>query len=487
MSVRVRFAPSPTGHLHIGGVRTALFNYLFAKANSGQFILRIEDTDTERSNNIYTEDILKSLQWLGLNWDEGPIFQSQHFERYKEVAESLVRGQAAYFCDCTPELLDEERKALEAQGKKPMYGGRCREKGLSSGVIRFKTPKQGVTSFEDLIRGTISVQNQEIEDFILLRNNKTPTYNLACVVDDFDGKMSHIVRGDDHINNTPKQVLIFDALKYKTPLYAHLPMILGTDKKKLSKRHGAVSANVYRTDGFLPEAVVNYLARLGWSHGDQEIFSIEELIRYFSLEKIGKSGAVFNTEKLLWLNGHYIRAAKDERLAKLLFEDFSEVLNEYGKISALKERLSSEDGLGVIFLTKQKVKTLKEMAVLIRPFVFDGPLPLDEAIAVGWTKNTLSGPIEHVISEIKHLVESKASANKGIDKTIAECGVDVKTLETLFRATADRYQMKLVELAQPTRFLLQGVTVGPSLFDFMSRFSFRAIESRLRAYEQAFK
>lgn len=492
-SVRVRFAPSPTGYLHIGGVRTALFNYLFAKGHDGQFILRIEDTDTERSNAVYTEDILKSLQWLGLNWDEGPIFQSQRFERYREACYQLVEKGHAYFCYCTPEEIEVERKRLEAEGKKPMYAGKCRDLPIHNGkpnpnsgpaVIRFKTPRSEGTSFQDVIRGQITFQNIEMDDFVLLRGNGSPTYNLACVVDDYDGRMTHIIRGDDHINNTPKQVLIFKALGYEPPQFVHLPMILGADKKKLSKRHGAVSANQYRADGFLPQAVINYLARLGWAHGDQEVFSKEELIKLFGLEKIGKSNAVFNTEKLLWLNGHYIRESTDEKLAKILLEDFADEFNAWGRVPSLREKLTSPNGLGLIGLAKQKVRTLKELAALLRPLIWDGEIPLDENTYAQWPRARLTGPFDHILSELEHVTKD---GQKSEGALLLDLGADAKTLETLYRGTADRFGMKLVELAQPTRFFIQGATAGPQLFDVISRMPWAVVKRRLQRYSAVLK
>jgi glutamyl-tRNA synthetase len=361
-----------------------------------------------------------------------------------------------------------------------MYGGKCRERGLKSGVIRFKVPRDGETAFQDVIRGRIAFQNVEMDDFVLLRANGTPTYNLACVVDDYDGRMTHIIRGDDHINNTPKQVLIFKALGYEPPLFVHLPMILGSDKKKLSKRHGAVSANAYRADGFLPHAVVNYLARLGWSHGDQEIFSKEELVRFFSLEKIGKSNAVFNTEKLLWLNAHYIREMPDESLARILLEDFSEELGAFGKIERLREKLLASNGLSLTALFKAKAKTLKELAQQLRPALWDGALPLDENVYAQWSKARLSGPLDHILSELRHLTKD-GQGNLG------ELGADAKALETLYRATADRFTMKLVELAQPTRFFLQGTVNGPQLFDVMARMPWSVVRSRLGRHAEVLK
>lgn len=489
--VRVRFAPSPTGYLHIGGVRTALFNYLFARHAGGKFVLRIEDTDTGRSESIYTEDILKSLQWLGLNWDEGPIFQSQRFERYREACRELVKKGHAYFCYCTPEELDAERKLFESAGKKPMYGGKCRPKdgvpqaaepdpARGPAVIRFKVPKSGETPFTDAIRGRIAFQNSEIEDFVILRANGSPTYNLACVVDDYDGKMTHIIRGDDHINNTPKQVLIFEALGYSPPIFAHLPMILGADKKKLSKRHGSVSANQYRADGYLPHAVINYLARLGWGHGDQEVFSLEELVRFFTLEKIGKSNAVFNVEKLMWLNSHYIRLTPDGELAKALLEDFGEELRLFGEIPALDEKLAARPVLELIGLSKQKVRTVKELAALMRPLLFEGEIALDAEVAAQWNKARLSDVFEHVLSELKHLIGAA-------DGVLLDAGIDPKKLEMLYRATADRFGMKLVELAQPTRFFLTGSTVGPQLFDVIARLPAPLVVARLRRYADILK
>ncbi|MBI2607158.1 MAG: glutamate--tRNA ligase [Deltaproteobacteria bacterium] len=519
--VRVRFAPSPTGYLHIGGVRTALFNYLFAKHTGGKFVLRIEDTDTGRSESIYTEDILKSLQWLGLNWDEGPIFQSQRFERYREACRELVRSGHAYYCYCSPEELDAERKLFESAGKKPMYGGKCRPKDGSphepgrknsadalfllerqrsdmrreeksaaepdpargSAVIRFKVPKSGETAFTDAIRGRIAFQNSEIEDFVILRANGAPTYNLACVVDDYDGKMTHIIRGDDHINNTPKQVLIFEALGYPPPIFAHLPMILGADKKKLSKRHGSVSANQYRAEGYLPHAVINYLARLGWGRGDQEVFSLEELVRFFTLEKIGKSNAVFNVEKLMWLNGHYIRLTSDQDLAEALLEDFGEELRSFGEIAALDEKLRALPIQGLIGLSKQKVRTLKELAVLMRPLLFEGEIALDAEVAAQWNKARLTDVFEHVLSELKHLTGGGAWK----DGVLLDAGIDPKKLEMLYRATADRFGMKLVELAQPTRFFLTGSTVGPQLFDVIARLPAPLVFARLKRYADILK
>ena len=487
--VRTRFAPSPTGFLHIGGVRTALFSYLFAKGRGGDFILRIEDTDTERSNESYTQDIMKSLQWMGLNWDEGPIFQSQQFERYSEVCRQLVRSGHAYYCYCTPEELDLERKALESAEKKPMYGGRCRDLGHQTpdpargpAVIRLRVPRTGEVSFEDQIRGLISFQCTEIEDFVCQRSNGSPTYNLSCVVDDADEQMSHVIRGDDHINNTPKQILIYRGLGVEPPLFAHLPMILGPDKKKLSKRHGAVSANQYRSDGYLPHAVINYLARLGWGHGDQEVFSREELLELFSLDKIGKSSAVFNTEKLNWLNGHYMRETPAQVLADILISDFLPELQKSDQNSRVQSQLTSAHGLELINLGKTKVKLLGELATLLSPLISDAQrITLDEAQAKSlWSLGKIGESFQQILRELDHLIPSGTATQEGL----IDLGIDAKKVETLYRATAERYGLKLVELAQPTRFFLSGVTVGPSLFDVMVRMPWIVVRERLGRYSE---
>lgn len=505
--VKVRFAPSPTGFLHIGGVRTALFNYLYARLKGGVFVLRIEDTDTERSKVEFTEDILKSLKWLGLEWDEGPIFQSERFNRYEQVCHELVAKGHAYYCYCTPEELEAERKSLEALGKKPKYSGKCRgEAQLQSAVkqslapvIRFKVPHEGETSFHDVIRGTIVFKNEEIEDFVILRANRTPTYNVACVVDDYDGKITHVIRGDDHINNTPKQVLIFQALEFQVPQFVHLPMILGPDKKKLSKRHGSVSSTQYRADGFMPDALINYLARLGWSHGDQEIFSRDELIQFFSLEKIGKSNAVFNPEKLLWLNGHYVRSASDERLSKLLTEDFKPVLEKYGPVLDLEKRLQGAHGLALIALCKQKVRTLVELAQLLAPLVWMGTLNIAAEVAGALVQK--AGAVLFQVAEacvpktsqwdldIFHKANQKIfklltdtvgdHALKAPNKTLLDYGVDAKNLETIYRQVAEELGIKLVQLAQPTRYFVQATQVGPPLFEVLVHMDWEVLRLRL--------
>ncbi|HKI51915.1 MAG TPA: glutamate--tRNA ligase [Geothermobacteraceae bacterium] len=318
--LRVRFAPSPTGYLHIGGARTALFNYLLAKKEQGIFVLRIEDTDLERSTQESVDAILQAMDWLGLSYDEGPFYQSERSKLYMSKIDQLLAEGKAYRCYCTPEELEAKREAAQQNGTKPRYDGTCRNRSDQPDapcVIRFKTPLEGATSFVDRIKGTISVDNAELDDLIIARTDGSPTYNFVVVIDDAEMGMTLVLRGDDHINNTVRQIPIYQALGYPVPEFGHVPMILGSDKKRLSKRHGATSVMAYQELGFLPEAMVNYLVRLGWSFGDEEIFSMAELIEKFSLENVGRSAGVFNPEKLLWLNSHYIKEKTPEQLAEL--------------------------------------------------------------------------------------------------------------------------------------------------------------------------
>jgi len=318
--LRVRFAPSPTGYLHIGGARTALFNYLLARKEQGTFVLRIEDTDLVRSTQESVDAILQAMDWLGLSYDEGPFYQSERSELYKSKIDQLLAEGKAYRCFCTPEELEAKREAAQLNGTKPRYDGTCRNRSdqpEAPCVIRFKTPQEGATSFIDRIKGTISVDNAELDDLIIARTDGSPTYNFVVVIDDAEMGMTLVLRGDDHINNTVRQIPIYQALGYPVPEFGHVPMILGSDKKRLSKRHGATSVMAYQELGFLPEAMVNYLVRLGWSFGDEEIFSMAELIEKFSLENVGRSAGVFNPEKLLWLNSHYIKEKTPEQLAEL--------------------------------------------------------------------------------------------------------------------------------------------------------------------------
>ena len=305
--MKSRFAPSPTGFLHIGGARTALFAWLWAKKNESNFVLRIEDTDKERSTQASVDAILEGLDWLGLDYDEGPFYQSDRFDRYNEVINELVSKGQAYYCDCSKERLESMRESQIANKEKPKYDGCCRKKSLKNGVIRFLNPDEGHVSFHDYVKGEVSISNSELDDLIILRSDGTPTYNLTVVVDDHDMQIDCVIRGDDHINNTPKQINLYEAMGWNVPKFAHVPMILGSDGSRLSKRHGALNLLSYRDEGFLPDALLNYLVRLGWSNGDQEIFSIEEMIELFELKNINNSPASFNQEKLEWMNQSYIK------------------------------------------------------------------------------------------------------------------------------------------------------------------------------------
>ncbi len=356
--LRLRFAPSPTGYLHIGGARTALFNYLLAKKERGTFILRIEDTDVARSTQESVDAILQAMAWLGLSYDEGPYYQSDRFDLYKAKVQELLDKGLAYRCYCTQEELDAKREASLKSGGKPKYDGTCRERSQAAApnapfVVRFKSPHEGETTFVDRIKGPITFRNEELDDIIIQRSDGTPTYNFVVVVDDAEMGINLIIRGDDHVNNTPRQIPMYTALGYQIPEFAHVPMILGADKSRLSKRHGATSVMAYQEQGYLPEALVNYLARLGWSHGDQEIFSMEELIEKFSLEQVGRAAGVFNPDKLLWLNAHYIKTGDPVRLASLL----TEFLAKLG--------LATENGpdlSAVVKTLQERARTLVEMA-----------------------------------------------------------------------------------------------------------------------------
>jgi len=321
MSVRTRFAPSPTGFLHVGGARTALFSWLFARKHGGKFVLRIEDTDLERSSQESVNAILEGMTWLNLEYDEGPWYQTHRFERYNEVIGTLMDKGLAYRCDCSRERLEKLREQQMANKEKPRYDGCCRDKQVSADephVIRFRNPTEGEVVVDDLIRGRVVFANSELDDLIIRRSDGSPTYNLTVVVDDADMQISHVIRGDDHLNNTPRQINMLKALDLPVPRYAHVPMILGDDGARLSKRHGAVGVMQYMQDGYLPEALLNYLVRLGWSHGDQEVFGVDEMIELFDLSGVNRSPSAFNTDKLRWLNGHYIREGDPLRIAHLL-------------------------------------------------------------------------------------------------------------------------------------------------------------------------
>ncbi|MBT8764245.1 glutamate--tRNA ligase [Desulfohalobiaceae bacterium Ax17] len=442
--VITRFAPSPTGYLHIGGARTALFNWLLARKNGGEFILRIEDTDLERSREEMTQAILDAMDWLGLDYDQGPYFQSQRLDLYREYIQKLVDTGQAYYCQCTPEEVDAMREEARAKGLKPKYNGRCREKNLGPGpgrVIRLKAPLAGQTAFHDLVKGPIAVNNEELDDFVLQRADGTPTYNLAVVVDDATMGVTHVLRGDDHINNTPKQILIYRALELNVPLFGHVPMILGPDKKKLSKRHGATSVMKYKEMGFLPEAMINYLVRLGWAYGDEEIFSREELIEKFSLENLSKSASVFDMDKLLWLNSHYIKEGDPRRLARLLSEHIRDSHSDLD-LTYLEK---------IVPLLQPRAKTIMEMADQAEFFlVADDQLQYD-AKAV---QKFLSDEARNHLQEIIRRLEQAET-------------FDRQELENILAKYLEDANIKFKVIAQPIRVAITGRTASPGLFETM--------------------
>ena len=368
MTVRTRFAPSPTGYLHIGGARTALFSWLYARKNAGTFILRIEDTDRERSTQASVDAILEGMAWLELNYDEGPFYQTQRFDRYAEVIQQLLDSGHAYRCYCSKDELEQMREQQMARKEKPRYDGYWRERqhetppaGVEP-VIRFKNPQNGAVEFDDMVRGKITVSNAELDDLIIARSDGTPTYNFTVVVDDIDMNVTHVIRGDDHINNTPRQINIMQALGFTPPRYAHVPMILGADGQRLSKRHGAVSVMQYRDEGYLPQALLNYLVRLGWSHGDQEIFSRAEMVEYFNLESINRAPAAFSPEKLLWLNQHYLKTLPVEAIEQQLTWHLQQQQLDITNGPAIADVINAQ---------RERAKTLVEMVAISRYFYED--------------------------------------------------------------------------------------------------------------------
>jgi glutamyl-tRNA synthetase len=443
--LRVRFAPSPTGYLHIGGARTALFNYLLAQKEQGTFVLRIEDTDVERSTQESVDAILEAMDWLGLSYNEGPFYQSERFDLYKSKVEQLLQEGVAYRCYCSQEDLDAKREAAMKSGGKPRYDGTCRNRedqpDGSPFVVRFKTPKEGTTTFVDRIKGAISTDNDELDDLIIQRTDGTPTYNFVVVIDDAEMGINLIIRGDDHINNTPRQIPIYQALGYQVPEFAHVPMILGSDKKRLSKRHGATSVMAYRDMGYLPEAMVNYLVRLGWSFGDEEIFSMAELVDKFSLDNVGKSAGVFNPDKLLWLNEHYIKNGDPVRLGLLV----EEILAGQGVDVSQGPELPS-----VVTTLLDRAKTLVEMAAGAK-FYFQAPDSYDE-VAAG--KFLTADKREMLDLLIKHLDELNA--------------FNVEDIEGAFKNVMESTGLKLGKIGPTVRVALTGGTVSPSIYDVLA-------------------
>ncbi|MDI6744596.1 MAG: glutamate--tRNA ligase [Thermodesulfovibrionales bacterium] len=453
--IRVRFAPSPSGHLHIGGARTALFNYLFARHNNGKFILRIEDTDRTRSTDEYIDAIIEGMKWLKFEWDEGPFRQTDRFDVYRSYVDKLLKEGKAYYCCCTPEELEQRRKDAIAQGKTPKYDGRCRnlEKGQrvkgskgqsKNAAVRFKMPQHSQTVVDDLIRGNVVFENDQLDDLIIMRSDGTPTYNFTVVVDDVDMKITHVIRGDDHLNNTPKQIHIYKALGYEIPLFAHLPMILGSDKTRLSKRHGATSVMAYKDMGYLPDVLVNYLVRLGWSYGDQEVFTREELIKYFSFDNVGKSSAVFNPEKLIWLNSQYIIKSNPEELGELVIP-FIENANIIQKGQTIDKQWLSK----AIKTLQERSKTLVELATSLRYYIAED---------VGYNEKAKTKFLNE--KSFPYLKELKENIESATDFT-------AHGLENIFKSIVEKHGIKLGALAQPVRVAMTGGTESPGIFEVL--------------------
>ena len=440
MSVVTRFAPSPTGYLHVGGARTALYSWLYAKSQGGKFVLRIEDTDIERSTEDAKQAILDGMQWLGLDADVGPIYQTDRFDRYKEMIEQLLSDGKAYKCFMPAEELDAIREQQKANGEKPRYPGTWRDKtDHPEGqpfVIRFKNPLDGSVVFNDHVRGQIEIANTELDDLVIMRSDGTPTYNFCVVIDDWDMGISHVVRGEDHINNTPRQINILQALGAPVPEYAHVSMILGDDGKKLSKRHGAVSVMQYRDDGYLPQAVLNYLVRLGWSHGDQEIFSVAEMIELFSLDAIGQSASAFNTDKLIWLNQHYIKSLPASEVAEHAKWHFEKQGIDYSSGPSLE---------AVIAIQADRVKTLAELATISHYFYAEYQ-SFDEKAAKKHLRPVARQPLEIVQAKLAELAEWTP-----------------ENIQAAINQTAEDLEVGMGKVGMPLRVAVTGGGNSPSL------------------------
>jgi glutamyl-tRNA synthetase len=462
MTVRTRFAPSPTGFLHIGGARTALFSWAYAKKHAGQFILRIEDTDVARSTPEAVQAILDGMAWLGLGHDEGPFYQMQRMAQYQEVLQKMLADGTAYYCYCSKEELDALRELQMQQNIKPRYDGRWRpETGKIlpempknvSPVIRFKNPQTGNVIWHDLVKGEISIANTELDDVIIARNDGKPTYNFCVVVDDWQMGITQVIRGDDHVNNTPRQINMLKALGATIPQYAHLSMILGDDGQKLSKRHGAVSVMQYHEDGYLPEAVLNYLARLGWSHGDDEIFTMQQFCEWFDLDHITPSAAQFNTDKLKWINAHYIK----EMPAADLVEDISARLAKLGVTVTEKPALEA-----VITLYKERANTLNELAQSIMYFYAE--------------------PQIDVIAAEKHLTADIEPALASLKRLLVDAEWHAEAIHEAIQKTVTEYSLKFPKIAMPLRVLLTGIAQSPSIDQVMALLGKAHVLARLARY-----
>ena len=441
MTVTTRFAPSPTGYLHVGGARTALFSWLYARKHNGTFILRIEDTDLERSTQESVQAIFDGMEWLSLNYDTEPTFQTHNFPRYKEIIGKLLQTDHAYYCDCSKEELEILREQQMAAKEKPRYNGKCRNANKAQSdktVVRFKTPIDGAITIADLVKGDITVANKELDDLVIARTDGSPTYNLTVVVDDMDMKITHVIRGDDHINNTPRQINILKALNAPLPEYAHLPMILGSDGARLSKRHGAVSVMQFRDEGYLPQALLNYLVRLGWSHGDQEIFSIDEMIEHFDLNDVNGAASTFNMEKLLWLNHHYLMHSEPSEIVPHL-------IWHLGAIGIDANTDKSVDLVELVKAQRERCKTLVEMANASRYFYQEFET-YDEKSA----KKAFSEGSDNVLSELKTAFADLQTWEK-------------EALHDVVKNTAEKLELGLGKVAQPLRVAICGSGVSPSI------------------------
>ena len=461
-AVRTRFAPSPTGYLHLGGARTALFSWAYARRFGGTFILRIEDTDLERSTPEAVQAIIDGMQWLGLNHDEGPFYQMRRMDRYREVIAGMLAAGTAYYCYSSPEEVEAMREKQRAAGEKPRYDGTWRpESGKTlppvpadrKPVVRFRNPLDGEVSWDDVVKGTITIANREMDDLVIARPDGTPTYNFCVVVDDWDMGITHVIRGDDHVNNTPRQINILKALGATLPLYGHLPMILGSDGEKMSKRHGAVSVMDYPAQGFLPEAMLNYLARLGWSHGDEEVFSMEQFCAWFDLDHLSKSPAQFNPEKLAWLNNHYIKLADNERLA--------------GLVKPIMERDGASfdnapDLPQVLAALKERAHTLVELANAAMMF-YRTPAP-DAALLA-----------QHVTDAIKPALAEYA-------RQCAEVEWNKEALTAMLKQVLAQHGLKMPQLAMPLRLIVAGQLQTPAIDLVLALFGREVVLERLRPY-----
>ena len=439
MKIKTRFAPSPTGDIHVGGARTALYSWLFARNQGGEFVLRIEDTDLERSTQQAIDAIIDGMKWLNLDWEQGPYFQTKRLDRYNAVIDDMLAQGTAYKCYCSKERLDALRKTQMVNGKKPRYDGRCRYNNENSGspcVVRFRNPQEGSVIFYDLIRGPIEFSNQELDDIIIRRTEGSPIYNLCVVIDDWDMEITHVIRGDDHINNTPRQINILNALGAPVPKYAHVSMIIGEDGKKLSKRHGSVGVMQYRDEGLLPEALLNYLVRLGWSHGDREIFSIDDMKQLFSLNAVSKSPSVFNTEKLLWLNNYYINNLPAEYVAKKLGWHMEQ------------QRIETSTGPQLAYLVKllgERCNTLKDMADSCHYFYKDFS-SLDANAANKYLRSMAAPQLQGVRDKLAALTDWTAESVRGA-----------------IQQTADILEVEMAKVCMPLRVAVTGASKSPAI------------------------